>query len=1158
MFAFLKRTFVLLIGLALIVVVVWYAGPFFAFADYRPLESATARLIVIAAIVGCWLLLKAVKRLRSFRASDRLLAAVAAQPQPPAEKSRPPAEVQKLRERFDEAVTALKEQRRSGHSLYDLPWYVIIGAPGSGKTTALLNSGLRFPLEQRVGKGALRGVGGTRNCDWWFTEDAIFLDTAGRYTTQDSDAASDSLGWREFLGLLRKYRARRPINGVILTINAHDLIAEGAGAREAHVDAARSRLEELNRELNIQLPVYLMVTKCDLVDGFTEYFDDLTAQGRAQVWGVTFPYEQTLANESPQQYPAEFDALMTRLNERVFTRVEEVRDTRRRAKVFAFPQQMATMREALTQFVSDVFGARHFTGEVLLRGVYFTSGTQDGTPIDRLLGSIGRSFGAAVRPSSGPGKAYFVETLLKDVMIGESGLAGINRRLEGRKAAALLGAYAAAGLVAVAGILALSVNYSRNHAFLEEARGEIEALDHVPPVAPSAPLEQTVPRLDAISAVVDSADRYRDSVTWAARWGLYQGSSIGNSARDAYFRELDGTLLPRVASLLRARVREYSSQPARLFPYFKGYLMLGYPEHFDKAHLQMLTDAEWKRPGAGPAGAALARHLNNLLETGETLPPLPLDSTVVNQGRSSIRQASMSRLLYDEIKRAYLGKPDHAVHLDQQLGFDFDKVFRRQTGVPLSTPIPGLFTPPAFKEIATQGQALLIAKLKQDAWVWGDDAVSALTRASTVVSDVLRYYEADYTTAWDELLNDLEFASGSTLEQTKESFRILTSPASPLKGVFRIVGDNTALARNAPAAEPKGTLDKATSEVSKAITGALKPFQEAAGLPAGEPGRGVTAHFNWVRQLTAGEPAPIDGIIKTLSEILQQLDTIGADVAGTQLRQVLASASFRSLVQSLRQQAATLPPAIGTLVSEMARAAERSVIVGTTVEIDSIYEQQVLAGCRRLIANRYPFADAGQPDVQLSDFSSVFGASGLFDKFFEDYLNNQVDTTKSPWEWKPGSVTPKRQMLQQLQAAAMVRDMFFPAGAKTPEVRFNVTISDLDAGASRFVLQIDGSLFDGAHRGPVRAPAVWPGPQSGLVTAAFEGTKIFVPPAAYQGPWAWFRMIDATAEGAADGQQRVRLNVQSEGHRAVVAVEPVRATGNPFSTRSWRQFSCES
>ena len=159
---------------------------------------------------------------------------------------------------------------------------MIIGAPGSGKTTALLNSGLKFPLEQRVGKGALRGVGGTRNCDWWFTDEAIFLDTAGRYTTQDSDAASDSARLERVPGAA----AEVPRAAADQRRHPDDQRPGSADrrarpAREAHVDAARSRLDELNRELRIQLPVYLMVTKCDLVDGFAEYFEDLTRGRRA-------------------------------------------------------------------------------------------------------------------------------------------------------------------------------------------------------------------------------------------------------------------------------------------------------------------------------------------------------------------------------------------------------------------------------------------------------------------------------------------------------------------------------------------------------------------------------------------------------------------------------------------------------------------------------------------------------------------------------------------------------------------------------------------------------------------------------------------------------------------------------------------------------------
>ena len=91
-----------------------------------------------------------------------------------------------------------------------------------------------------------------------------------------------------------------------------------------------------------------MVTKCDMVAGFTEYFDDLTQEGRAQVWGVTFPYEQTLERRgAARRFRPEFDALMARLNARLFARLEEERGARRRATVFAFPQQMAALRDRL-------------------------------------------------------------------------------------------------------------------------------------------------------------------------------------------------------------------------------------------------------------------------------------------------------------------------------------------------------------------------------------------------------------------------------------------------------------------------------------------------------------------------------------------------------------------------------------------------------------------------------------------------------------------------------------------------------------------------------------------------------------------------------------------------------------------------------------------
>jgi type VI secretion system protein ImpL len=1159
MFAFLKRSIVLLIGFLLVVIFVWYAGPYFGFGQYRPLESTEARLIAIAVIVGCWFLWRLAKRLRAFRASDRLLAAVVKQPQP--EPNRPPAEVVKLRERFDEAVVALQQQRKSGHSLYELPWYVIIGAPGSGKTTALLNSGLKFPLEQRVGKGALRGVGGTRNCDWWFTDEAIFLDTAGRYTTQDSDQASDSAGWSEFLALLKKYRARRPVNGVILTINAPDLLTRGASTRETHVDAARSRLEELNRELGIQLPVYLMVTKCDLVDGFAEYFDNLSAADRAQVWGVTFPYDQSLANEGAEAFPPEFDALITRLNERVYERVEAVRDTRRRTKVFAFPQQMATLRESLTQFVTDVFDVRQFAGQILLRGVYFTSGTQHGTPIDRLLGSIGRSFGAgaAVAAPSGPGKAYFVEALLKEVMIGESGLAGINRGLEARKAAIQLGAYAAMGLITAIGVAVLWVSYNRNRDFLEQTRTEIEAFEQIPPVTAASPPDRLVPRLDAIRAIVESTDRYRRDTSWLLSWGLYQGASIGGAATGAYVREVDSTLLPRLANQLRVRVRESFDNPERLFLYLKGYRMLGEPKRLDKEYLQTLAELEWEPARVGAAvSPALLKHLRSLLDRDEQLRPLPTDGTLLAQASSSLRQTSIARIMYVGLKRDASEAGGPALRLDEQAGLQIERVFRRKSGVPLSAPLPPFFTSAAFKGFASSERVKLGAQLTKDSWVWGESTASSLASANRHVAEVTAIYEKEYVEHWDSLLNDLQFIPPRSIAETSQVLAVLTSPGSPLRGILRVVRDQTTLADTTPAPATTGAVDAARKKMTDLLKGAKTTMERATGTVTGTPGVTVTMHFNWVRQLTTGEPGqtPLDGIIATLSKIQQDLETLGPEISAKPPVEIMSSQSFRMLMQQLRQQTSAMPPVFRELLSDIGDAPEARVRDEVSAAVDGLYEQQVEPTCMSRIAGRYPFADASQ-DVQLSDFGDVFGYGGLFDKFFAEHLEKHVNTTRSPWTWREGAIHSSHDLLTQFEAVSRLRDMFFPAGSKSPEVNLFVSITDLDAAATRFVIEIDGQRSDNEHEPPTRRGVKWPGDQSGRIETAFEG-KHYYEPRRLGGPWALFRLIDHSAVGSPDAQQRLRLSIREGPHRATVTIEAARATNNPFATKTWRHFSCRS
>ncbi|MGS0757403.1 type VI secretion protein IcmF/TssM N-terminal domain-containing protein, partial [Roseateles sp. GG27B] len=246
--------------------------------------------------------------------------------------------------RFAEALAVLEDSARQagkrsffkpGQYLYELPWYLFIGAPGSGKTTALMNAGLTFPLAGKMGQAAIKGVGGTRNCDWWFTDEAVLIDTAGRYTLQQSDEAADALGWDKFLDLLKKTRPRRPLNGVLLTINIQDLLQQSPADRKEHAAKLRTRLQELHARLGVRPPVYVMITKCDLIAGFNESFGELGKEERDQVWGFSFPYDPRGTDNPVQEFGSEFSALEKRLRDRLLDRMEAEGDVLKRNAIFS-------------------------------------------------------------------------------------------------------------------------------------------------------------------------------------------------------------------------------------------------------------------------------------------------------------------------------------------------------------------------------------------------------------------------------------------------------------------------------------------------------------------------------------------------------------------------------------------------------------------------------------------------------------------------------------------------------------------------------------------------------------------------------------------------------------------------------------------------------
>jgi type VI secretion system protein ImpL len=219
---------------------------------------------------------------------------------------------------------------------------------------------------------------------------------------------------------------------------------------------------------------------------------------------------------------------------------------------------------------------------------------------------------------------------------------------------------------------------------------------------------------------------------------------------------------------IEQRLAQYVSEPEKLYEYLKAYLMLGHPEHLDRAQLGFIADLEWQAiAGAqdSETGGDLSRHFNALLEDEDGLRPVALDESLVEQARSTIRQASIPSLIYREIRLTYAGDSARALRLDLAAGVGAQRVLRRRSGVSLSQPVLSLYTPVVFKEVVGRGTADIVAHFATDQWVWGDAGVPRVSSTKLAV-EVIDIYEKDYIAAWDRIVKDIEPAPLGSLTNT--------------------------------------------------------------------------------------------------------------------------------------------------------------------------------------------------------------------------------------------------------------------------------------------------------------------------------------------------------------------------------------------------------
>lgn len=329
-------------------------------------------------------------------------------------------ERENVQEQWEKAVGELKS---AGFNLYTLPWYMLLGEPAGGKSTTLRSSGLEFP----VGAEAISGVGGTRNCDWWFTNEAVILDTAGRFTFDEKNAP-DQAGWIEFLNLLKRFRARCPVNGVIIAIPCTSLLEDSADKVEQNALKIKEKLQELQRQLEIQFPVWVLVTKADKLFGFTEFFSRLPAgELRRQLFGWSNPdaFDKPVDHG---QWPTVFGELRSNLKKWRNQFLEDDPEAGDVDRLYAFPDEFAAIESSLELYMKTIFSDNRYVDPVFLRGFYFTSGIQRGAPILNACSNLLRSTSGGGRDEMDleslftKPRAFFIRDFYRQKVFKEQGM----------------------------------------------------------------------------------------------------------------------------------------------------------------------------------------------------------------------------------------------------------------------------------------------------------------------------------------------------------------------------------------------------------------------------------------------------------------------------------------------------------------------------------------------------------------------------------------------------------------------------------------------------------------------------------------------------------------------------------------------------------------
>jgi type VI secretion system protein ImpL len=1059
---------------------------------------------------------------------------------------------------IEEVVQWLRKTKlsteKTGDPVYNLPWFLVAGPAGSGKTSLLLSSSLDFhslPSQRRADGNLVRP---TRDVDWRVTDWCVFLDSSGRYQTEGPGGDE----WSALIDAIIKYRKRRAIDGLVLVADAGLLLALSDAEIEQQAKLLRASLDQLNARVQTRFPVYLVFAHADSIEGFQEFFGLSEVPVNGHVWGATIPLADSASAHA--LFDREFGYLYDTLIRFRLQRLSENSSSAEQLRVFNFPVRFAAARRKLGLFTSSLFRPNPFSESPLLRGFYFTSNAPANQPTSIASVDTRATETVSVAGDGCFGVRLFTDVMLRDRHLAESFQSG-KTNPERVRNVLIAASFACAAFI----LTGLFVSFFRNASLITEGSRVGRALAaHAKLTGKETEGSQRyeLKDMDRLREVLVSLDEYNRA--WFPfelhRFGLYQGKSLTPYLSAIYFDAVSrrffkpmmldtqsylqsppsATAQGAETSASAAKPDEDDDQSNPLESYYdvlKAYLMVS--KNTDKAEASLLNEqfrSFWVKFAAGEDEPLAIQQLHYFArasaefargERGDEVPP-PRANASDNLVTESCRALQTYRAEQRYYKRVIdeISESAKSISVAEILGSSTPLLSGTAT-------VRGAFTIGGYRQMMKAIDAAP-EEVSKD-WV----CPNAPTNKEKVdKTKLMAKYANQYIDAWRKFLRNIKLREYNSPEEAVSMLYELSKDDSQLAQLFKEVERQTNITRstasfwdrvNPFSSKPAGSKEDAAANVTRA-------FQPVSSFVTGEGDKSGDRMKQYLNSLTQAR------------DELEQAKAGGAEG----LRRFLSDP--KGGLQKFELQ---IKPAIGEFNKTTGGIEAAKVLVQPFDNLNSLLAREnsdqietkwvnELYDAAHQLEQRYPFADS-QNEASLADLGRFFNPSdGKFWRFFNENLKSSSEFVQGKWRLKESgkSIRVTEGFMDYLNAAQQLTSALFPDGSKTAVLDFQLMVQP-SAGA-RVEVQVNGKWMDVTGTLlPVKSSDAGGAIK---VSQAFTDTPYNV----FQGYWWPLRMIEKGGGTRTGDSYKLSFKVASV--MANATLKPTSTTSNPLDRAMFRSM----